>query len=408
MFVTNGAPPRTLYPPSTHWALSFLTNHLTMRYLSLFGFLFLLIACNNRSSVTADAREPVYYDENEVITVPEPVETRVVEKQVPAAKNRPARTERMLPKTSVEGKTVNDRQKLNTDKARRLPQPKRKAPATGNQGAAQRPATKVEAAQTGAAPANPNNKVEPKRTPPQIRQPKAPRNTVAEVPQAPQVAEPSIAYPTHEVFDVLLKQYVNDKGQVDYAGLKSRRTALDKYLQQLENNAPDSSWPDDEVMAYWINAYNAYTLKLIVDNYPTKSIKELKGGKPWDAKWINIGGKSYSLNNIEHDILRKRFDDARIHAVVNCAAASCPPLWNRAFTADNLESALETRTRNWINNPAYNKISASSAQLSKLFDWYGEDFGDKVKFLNQYYKGGRVMNSASIGYLDYDWALNEQ
>ena len=105
--------------------------------------------------------------------------------------------------------------------------------------------------------------------------------------------------PSHEAWDALLKKYVSGTGKVNYKGLKTDKTKLEDYLKTLSNNAPEESWSKGEQMAFWINAYNAFTVKLIVDNYPLSSISKLHGGKPWDHKWIKIGAKTYSLNNLE-------------------------------------------------------------------------------------------------------------
>jgi hypothetical protein len=130
------------------------------------------------------------------------------------------------------------------------------------------------------------------------------------------------------------------------------------------------------------------------------------GGKTWDVRRIKIGDKKYSLNNIENDIIRPQFKDPRIHFAVNCAAKSCPPLWNRAFTAENLETALEARTKAFINDPKYNTLSGARAQVSKIFDWYGADFGDLKKFLNQY-ANTKLKASAVVAFSEYNWDLNE-
>ncbi len=159
-------------------------------------------------------------------------------------------------------------------------------------------------------------------------------------------------------------------------------------------------------MAFWINAYNAFTVKLIVDNYPISSIMKLDNGKVWDRKWINIGGKTYSLNNIENDILRPQFKDPRIHFAVNCAAKSCPPLLNRAWTAANLESNFEKQARAFINNPEFNKISAKEVEVSKIFDWYASDFGNLIDYLNKY-SSTKINANAKVKFREYDWALNE-
>ncbi len=211
---------------------------------------------------------------------------------------------------------------------------------------------------------------------------------------------------SHQLWDQLLQQFVRATGRVDYQGLKSAEAKLDKYLAQLAAHVPTSEWGRAATMAYWINAYNAFTVKLILDHYPVKSIRDIHRGNPWDVKWIELGGKKYSLNQIEHDILRKRFQDARIHFAVNCAARSCPPLYNRAFTAENLESVLEQRAAAFINDPKYNRIRADRAELSKIFEWYRQDFGDLVAYINRYSKV-KLQPGARITFLEYDWQLNE-
>ena len=159
-------------------------------------------------------------------------------------------------------------------------------------------------------------------------------------------------------------------------------------------------------MAFWINAYNAFTIRLMVDNYPLSSIMNLDGGKTCDGKDINIGGNKYSLNEIENDILRPQFKDARIHFVLNCAARSCPPLYNRALNAANLESVLEERTRSFINNSRYNTLSVEKCSISKIFEWYAADFGNLRAFLSRY-AGLGLNDQTLIEYNDYNWSLNE-
>lgn len=126
----------------------------------------------------------------------------------------------------------------------------------------------------------------------------------------------------HSTFDDLLKTYVKN-GKVNYKGIKADEAKLDGYLTYLKGNAPSTSDTSPGALAFWMNAYNAFTIKLILDNYPTPSIMKLYGGKAWDQEWIDLGGKTYSLNQIEHDIIRPVFNDARIHFAVVCAAKSC-------------------------------------------------------------------------------------
>ena len=213
------------------------------------------------------------------------------------------------------------------------------------------------------------------------------------------------AKPDHTLWNDLLSSYVTGDGRVSYAGLKNDRSKLDRYLQQLADNPPAAGWGRDEELAYWINAYNAFTVDLILKNYPLKSITDLDGGQPWKVKRIELGDQTYSLDQIENEIIRPRFREPRIHFAVNCAAKSCPPLHNRAFTKSNLNSQLELLTKKFINNSRFNTISANSAEVSKIFDWYGDDFGDLRTYLNKY-SDTQLSEGATIGYKEYDWALN--
>lgn len=213
--------------------------------------------------------------------------------------------------------------------------------------------------------------------------------------------------PDHSALNGLLSKYVDSKGNVDYAGLKTMESQLDAYLADLSANSVASSWSRSEKLAYWINAYNAFTLKLIIKNYPLSSITKLHGGKPWDEKWIKIGDKTYSLNQIENEIIRPEFNEPRIHFAVNCAAKSCPPLANKAFTAGNLDALLESQTRAFISNSGFNQIASDKVKVSKIFDWYGKDFGNLIGFLNKY-SATKISESAKVEFSEYDWALNKK
>lgn len=215
----------------------------------------------------------------------------------------------------------------------------------------------------------------------------------------------------HKQWDALLRKHVDEEGWVDYEGFIKDSVALNEYLQLLSNNHPDpEKWSDNERMAYWINAYNAYTVKLIMDYYPVGSIKDIKSGIPfvntvWDIKFIEIQGQTYDLNNIEHGILRPKFDEPRIHFAVNCASVSCPKLQNWAYSADSLDRQLDEAGREFINDPSRNMISENKLQLSKIFKWYSGDFED-VTALVRKYADRSFGPEPEIEYLDYDWQLN--
>lgn len=210
---------------------------------------------------------------------------------------------------------------------------------------------------------------------------------------------------SHKSFDALLQKYVSASGTVNYKGLKKDEAVLESYIGILAKQIPDKSWSRDASLAYWINAYNALTLKLIVTNYPVKSITNLNGGKPWDVKWIDLAGKKYSLNNIENDIIRPQFKDPRIHFAVNCGAVSCPPLSNTAFTETNINKLLDSRSKAFINS-ASNEIACAKIKISKIFDWYKADFGDVIAFINKY-STTQINVNAAVEYGDYNWNLNE-
>lgn len=223
---------------------------------------------------------------------------------------------------------------------------------------------------------------------------------------------------SHSTFDQLLQKHVDEDGLVNYKGLQQDRATLKSYLSMLESNSPKTSWTRDQTLAYWINAYNAYTLELILTHYPVKSIKEIGStikipfvSTAWDVKFINIGGKEYDLNNIEHGIIRKEFDEPRIHFALVCAAVSCPKLQNRAYTPEKLDEQLTKAAKEFLANSSKNQFKNSkSAKLSKLFDWYGGDFnnnGTLIEYLNQY-APAKLEKNAKIDWMSYDWALNEQ
>ena len=223
---------------------------------------------------------------------------------------------------------------------------------------------------------------------------------------------------SHSLFDELLRKYVDGDGLVDYKGIQAERSKLKSYLNLLEYNAPKANWSEDQQLAFWINAYNAYTIDLILTHYPVKSIKEIGStikipfvSTAWDVKFITIGDEEYDLNNIEHGIIRKEFDEPRIHFALVCAAISCPKLQNRAYTAENLEKMLSKAATEFLADTEKNDFkSAKKAELSKLFNWYGGDFnnnGTLVEYLNQY-SPVQLEENAKISWKDYDWALNEQ
>lgn len=211
----------------------------------------------------------------------------------------------------------------------------------------------------------------------------------------------------HSAWNYLLQKYVADNGDVEYKGFKTDSQKLNEYVNYLATNVPTEVWSVNEQLAYFINVYNANTIKLIVDNYPTKSIKDIKN--PWLKNRLKIGDKDYSLADIENGILRK-MNEPRIHFAINCASYSCPKLLNTAYTANNVQELMERATKEFINNSDKNILSANAPQLSEIFKWYKSDFtenGSLIDYINQY-ADVKILPNAKIDYLDYNWRLNEQ
>jgi len=218
---------------------------------------------------------------------------------------------------------------------------------------------------------------------------------------------PIISEEKTDIWNELLVKYVNTNGDVDYKGFLKDKEKLQLYLDDMATNSPQNKWSKEEKLVYYINIYNAGTVKLILDNYPIKSIKDIK--KPWAKEIIKIGENTFSLGDIEHKILRK-MNEPRIHFAINCASYSCPKLINKAFTISNIEKMLERATVDFINDSKQNKITADKLQLSNIFKWYKKDFTDKgislIDYINPYIKID-IEEKANISYLKYDWSLNE-
>lgn len=231
----------------------------------------------------------------------------------------------------------------------------------------------------------------------------------------------------HQLFTEILQEYVKD-GLVDYKNLKNDER-LDKYLKVLTETNPDDYKTDEEKIAFYINAYNAYTLKFIVEEYPVESINDLHWGglylgsvlgtTVWDDKKVIINKKKFSLNNIEHDLLRKEFEEKRIHFALVCASLSCPQLRNEAFEGFKLDDQLNDQGITFFNDKSRNKFDAKTktAYLSKILDWYDDDFGANGKeillYITNFLSKGlakdirKEIDEWEIEYLSYNWDLND-
>lgn len=221
--------------------------------------------------------------------------------------------------------------------------------------------------------------------------------------------------PSHEAWDRLLQQHVTEAGWVNYEGFLADKDSFEAYLASLSASpANTETWSEAAQLAYWINVYNAFTVKVVLDYYPVDSIRDIAGAFPFinsvfDLKFFEIGGQPMDLNTVEHQILRKHYQEPRIHFAINCASFSCPKLLNRAFTVDLLETQLEDQAHAFVNDPTKNELTPDKANLSKIFAWYEQDF-TAVKPLIAYindYSDVRLADNASVSHLVYDWSLNK-
>lgn len=213
----------------------------------------------------------------------------------------------------------------------------------------------------------------------------------------------------HSAWDKLLKKHVKISGLVDYNGFKANQDKLNNYVIFLSENKPKDNWVFEEQLAYFINVYNANTIKFIVDNYPIKSIKDIDATiSPFLKKIIKIGDKELSLADLEKGILQK-MNEPRIHFAINCASFSCPKLLQDAYTAENVDELMTKAAKEFINSEK-NDILENSAKISEIFKWYKKDFLKQsesiIDYINQY-SDTKINAGVELGYKNYDWSLND-
>jgi hypothetical protein len=229
----------------------------------------------------------------------------------------------------------------------------------------------------------------------------------------------------HSRWDALLKKYVDASGNVNYAAWKNTAAdvqALDAYLASLSRGLPGQASSRPAQLAYWINAYNAVTVKGILREYPTTSIRnhtaKLWGYNIWDDLLLVTPGGQVSLNQMEHEILRK-MGDARIHFAIVCASKGCPRLLNQAYTASSLDAQLAANAKQFFSDSRRFHYDARAGRLniSPILKWFAEDFGrnqaEQLRFIAPFLPDAAARQlttsgKARVAYLDYDWELNEQ
>ena len=232
-------------------------------------------------------------------------------------------------------------------------------------------------------------------------------------------------------YNAVLRRVVDGQGLVDYAALQRDPAQLDRYIEALGALAPErfASWPEAEQIALLINAYNAFTLRAIIDNDPIRpSIKAIPG--VWKFRRHQLMGRGLTLDGIEHEILRREYNEPRIHAALVCAAISCPPLRQEAFTGAALERQLEDQITRWLASPVGLAIdrAAGTVRISQIFQWFAEDWqradpqaepvpghakqSAVLRFIARYRPAAErdliLGGDYRFAYLPYNWDLNRQ
>lgn len=224
----------------------------------------------------------------------------------------------------------------------------------------------------------------------------------------------------HTLWGRVLQGFVRD-ARVDYAGLKARPADLDAYLGTLAATSPEdfARWPREQRLATLLNLYNAQTLRLIADHHPIASIKSigLLPGAAWKMKAVKFGGRTMSLDELEHGILRKEYQEPRVHFALVCGARGCPPLRGEPYLADQLDRQLDDQGRLFLADPTRNRVDPATGTLwlSPIFDWFKADFtgqggtlpGFVARFLPESARNQlATMKEPRIRFTEYDWGLN--
>lgn len=222
----------------------------------------------------------------------------------------------------------------------------------------------------------------------------------------------------HEAFSAILREHVHG-ASFDYGALKKNSSPLEHYLGSLGavGKKEFDGWTETQQIAFLINLYNAATLKLVIDHYPVKSIKDIGGlfSTPWKQDVVSLFGEKTTLDHVEHGLLRKDYREPRVHFAVNCASVGCPNLRAEAFRAEVLDRQLDEQARTFLADSSRNRVEGGVLYLSPIFDWFSEDFtrsgsvADYVApFLPEADRKVVASGNPKVKFTDYDWSLNDR
>lgn len=235
------------------------------------------------------------------------------------------------------------------------------------------------------------------------------------------LSETSATAVDHDAWDAFLSRYVkataDGRTVVDYGAVGAAdKAALSAYIAALERVDP-TALPRNEAFAYWANLYNALTVRFILDNYPVKSIRDIRSGLlpgPWKRDAATINGMTLTLDDIEHGVLRHHWSDNRVHYALNCASVGCPNLLQRAFRGDTLDDALNDAAKAYVNHPRCARFEKDSLVVASIYKWFIKDFGSDdsgvLAHLQRYADPAlraRLSGVKKIGKFEYDWRLND-
>lgn len=222
------------------------------------------------------------------------------------------------------------------------------------------------------------------------------------------LANKALPLPDHTLWNIELHKYCTAEGHVDFKAWAAHPEVLHDYLDAITPSAPLPHWSRNVQLSYWLNVYNASVVSMIIDQYPLKSIQDLHEGHPLEFVWIKIGSQTYSLKQLEEEVIRKQFHEPEVVFALYRAAQSSPPLFYEAFDPARLDIQLQSIVRRFVNDHRYNQTSTDPLLVSQLFEWYRSDFKPDIPtFLRKYAEPPMDTTVTNVQFNSFDWKLDD-